>query len=156
MEYKLVKRNETILVSDTLLGVSLLSSVLDDIDWSWDSLMLPTNTSTIAIIDDINSNGNDFLMLTTSGEVKIKDLKEDRYLEIYEVENLACSGKLYNEYLNEELRYNIEANNWFSLEFFRNFELVEDYVFEETPQNPDDLQDILISVYLSYFKNKED
>ena len=82
MEYKLVNRTETILVSDTFLRVSLYTSVLDDIDWSWDSLMLPTNTSTIAIIDDINSNGNDFLMLTTSGEVKIKDLKEDRYLEI--------------------------------------------------------------------------
>ena len=82
MEYKLINRNETVLVSDTFLRVSLYTSVLDDIDWSWDSLMLPTNTSTIAIIDDINSNGNDFLMLTTSGEVKIKDLKEDRYLEI--------------------------------------------------------------------------
>ena len=85
MEYKLVNRTETVLVSDAFLRVSLYTSVLDDIDWSWDSLMLPTNTSTIAIIDNINSNGNDFLMLTTSGEVKIKDLKEDRYLEIYEV-----------------------------------------------------------------------
>ena len=154
MDYKLVSRVDTILVKGNFLRVSLYLSVLDDIDWSWDSLMLPTNKSTIAIVDSINPGNDNFLMLSTSGEVKIKDLKENRYLELHEVENLACSGKLYNEYLKEKSRYDIEANNWFCMEFYEDFKLIEDYVFEETPQNPEELEEILVQAYLDYF-NKE-
>lgn len=152
MEYKLVKRNETILVSDTLLGVSLLSSVLDDIDWSWDSLMLPTNKATIAIISNENSNDDEFLMLSTSGYISIKDIKEDRYLEIDEVEDLAYSGKLYNEYFDEKPRYDIKSSNYFCILFYRNYSLLDKYEFKETPQNIEELQDVLVDYYLNYFK----
>ena len=152
MEYKLVKRNETILVSDTLLGVSLLSSVLDDIDWSWDSLMLPTNKATIAIISNENSNDDEFLMLSTSGYISIKDIKEDRYLEIDEVEDLAYSGELYNKYFDEKPRYDIKSSNYFCILFYRNYQLLDKYEFKETPHNIEDLQDILVGYYLNYFK----
>lgn len=152
MEYKLVKRNETILVSDTLLGVSLLSSVLDDIDWSWDSLMLPTNKATIAIISNENSNDDEFLMLSTSGYISIKDIEEDRYLEIDEVEDLAYSGKLYNEYFDEKPRYDIKSSNYFCILFYRNYSLLDKYEFKETPHNIEELQDILVGYYLNYFK----
>ena len=152
MEYKLVKRNETILVSDTLLGVSLFSSVLDDIDWSWDSLMLPTNKATIAIISNENSNDDEFLMLSTSGYISIKDIKEDRYLEIDEVEDLAYSGELYNKYFNEKPRYDIKSSNYFCILFYRNYHLLDKYEFKETPQNIEELQDILVGYYLNYFK----
>ena len=152
MEYKLIKKSETILISDTLLGVSLYPSVLDSIDWSWDSLMLPTNKATIAIISNENSNDDEFLMLSTSGYISIKDIKEDRYLEIDEVEDLAYSGKLYNEYFDEKPRYDIKSSNYFCVLFYRNYNLLDKYEFKETPRNIEELQDILVGYYLNYFK----
>ena len=152
MEYKLINRNETVLVSDTFLRVSLYTSVLDDIDWSWDSLMLPTNKATIAIISNENSNDDEFLMLSTSGYISIKDIKEDRYLEIDEVEDLAYSGELYNKYFDEKPRYDIKSSNYFCVLFYRNYSLLDKYEFKETPQNIEELQDVLVDYYLNYFK----
>lgn len=158
MDYKLVSRVETILVKGNLLRVSLYSSVLDDIDWNWDSLLFPGNETIIAAINSLCGNGNNALILTTSGETKIKDLQEDRYLEFNEIVNLASNGDLYNELIDgggiDIYRYEIEANNWFCMEFHEGDCIVDDYTFDVTPQNPEELEDILIQAYLDYF-NKE-
>ena len=128
------------------VGVELL----DKMNWSWESLIFADNMETFAYVKDL-ATGN-ILTLETHGEVSVLDIKDNsRELSIDEVMTIALAGDIY-----DPDKYEISNNNWFSCTYGKminnkEFELLEDDVFEAMPKDIDSLIDILLDIFEHYF-----
>lgn len=133
------------------LEVFINTELLNKMNWSWESLCFADNRERFAHIEDIYTG--EILILDTDGEVKVKSWDNNEYLSLNEVKELS-----FKELINDESKYSIESNNWFSLNFAKEsdekVEFLEDCIFEAEPRNIDELTDILIEIFIEYFKEK--
>lgn len=131
------------------LEVFINTELLNKMNWSWESLCFADNSEMFAHIEDISTG--EILTLDTTGEVKVKNWANNEYMSIDEIKKISFDESIY-----DESKYSVEANNWFSLDFSKIIDdkviLLEDYVFEAEPKNVNELTDILIDIFMEYFK----
>ena len=136
-------------VCERKLKVFINTELLNKMDWSWESLCFADNNEMFAHIEDISTG--EILTLDTTGEVKVKNWANDEYMSIDEIKKISFDESIY-----DESKYSVEANNWFSLDFSKIIDdkviLLEDDVFEAEPKNVNELTDILIDIFMEYFK----
>ena len=160
MEMKVLNCTKNILVGDKKYEVFTNTSLLEKMNWSWDSLIFATNNDTFATIKD---ESGFMLTLVTNGEsyvFKDEDNTQGEYvgrerLSDTEIEKLALSGELYPEHITGSSQYEIDSSNWFCLEFRtvnddNTTQLIEDDVFESIPQDEQSLIELLISIFEEY------
>lgn len=131
------------------LEIFINTELLNKMNWSWESLCFADNSEMFAHIEDISTG--EILTLDTTGEVKVKNWANNEYMSIDEIKKISFDESIY-----DESKYSVEANNWFSLDFSKIIDdkviLLEDYVFEAEPKNVNELTDILIDIFMEYFK----
>lgn len=131
-------------VDDSEFCVTMFPKLMDDMNWSWESLVYVRNDETFAIVE--NKTTGEKTVLNTNGEVEI--IKIDDMTKLYpdEIVYLAQKGLIYED------KYQINYNNWFSLEYNdKDGMLIDDAVFEATPKNCNQLATLLMESHLSYF-----
>lgn len=116
-------------------------------NYEWESLIFADNLCTVASLQEQNSNNT--LILCTHGFVKVH--KNGENLSIDEIKHIALNGKIYDSDIE------ILDNNWFSLDFGINegeyLNVLDDYVFEDTPKTEDELIKLLLDSFLDFFYN---
>lgn len=132
-------------VDDSEFCVTMFPELMEDMDWSWESLIYAHNEETFAIVED-KATGQK-TVLNTNGEVEIVRLDTNTKLSIDEIIALAKEGFI------DETIYQINYNNWFSLEYYDKENMLEDdVVFEATPKNCMELATLLMESHLSHFE----
>lgn len=134
-------------VNDVEYKVDVNTDLMKKMNWSWESLIFANNLDVFATVLD-NSN-NESSVLNTNGEVKVYDLADDTELSKEDIIKLALSGEIDNPD-----KYNIDANNWFGVDYMKNSSLVEDIVFEATPTTSLGVATEMMKFHLNYFDKK--
>lgn len=147
----------TMLYNNKELEIFIDESLMNLMNWSWESLLFPENENSFAYVLDKSSKN--IMVLTTHGEVRILDTIEG--IDISN-SNMGKYNHLMDTVKKGEIycssRYHLFKNNWFSLDYGRkynslnktyNFE--DNEIFQVTPKNSDDLIAILTSYFDKYF-----
>ena len=134
-------------IDETEYCITLEIDYLDEMEWSWESLIFADNDKIFAIVE--NKETKELSVLTSSGDVIVKDAVSGTKLEIEKIIDLSKKGEI-----NDESKYIIQNNNWFALQHCdEEHIIIDDEVFEAKPQNPNELSDILLDLHLSFFNN---
>lgn len=124
--------------------VRIYKKSLEEVNWSWESLMFPENNKTFAIVTDKTTK--EWSHLTTNGFVRVIDTYEERDLSVDEIRSLAMNSKIYDE------RYDVDCNNWFAVEYLTKDDgKIDDDVFESIPKTYAELTDLLIDFHINFF-----
>lgn len=125
-------------------AVTMHTQLMKQMNWTWESLIFAYNDELFAVVE--NKATGEKTCLTTHGEVRVLDANKEQ-LSIDEIIKLAKEDAIYGE------KYDIDCNNWFSLEYcYSDSTIADDDVFEATPKTCAELADLLIESHLRFFE----
>lgn len=139
-------------VNGRTLEVFIDNTLMEKMNWSWESLMFPENNEKFALIEDVNSG--ELLSLITEGEVSVIDLCTKEEISIEKIKELSSYDSIY-----KNRRYFVEIGNHFaiSLDKVNSDEKVEHLdriIFDKQPRNETDFINLLIDLFVDYYDKK--